>query len=74
MEVQGGAHLYLQPMEDPMPEQVDAQRRLWCDAKLILEQVPGRTCDCGEPILEQPVPEGLHSVEKTDAGAGCEEL
>ena len=28
MEVHGGADLHLQPMEDPMPEQVDARRRL----------------------------------------------
>jgi len=28
MEVHGGADLYLQPMKDPMPEQVDAQSRL----------------------------------------------
>jgi len=28
MEVHGGADLHLQPMEDPTPEQVDAQRRL----------------------------------------------
>jgi len=28
MEVHGGADLHLQPMEDPTPEQVDAQSRL----------------------------------------------
>ena len=28
MEVHGGADIHLQPVEDPMPEQVDAQRRL----------------------------------------------
>ncbi|GAB0183117.1 hypothetical protein GRJ2_000777000 [Grus japonensis] len=28
MEVNGGADIHLQPMEDPTPEQVDAQRRL----------------------------------------------
>ena len=27
-EVHGGADIHLQPMEDPTPEQVDAQRRL----------------------------------------------
>ena len=28
MEVHDGADIYLQPMEDPTPKQVDAQRRL----------------------------------------------
>ncbi|GAB0203037.1 tRNA:m(4)X modification enzyme TRM13 [Grus japonensis] len=28
MEIHGGADIHLQPMEDPTPEQVDAQRRL----------------------------------------------
>ena len=28
MEVHGGADIHLQPVEDPTPEQVDAQRRL----------------------------------------------
>ena len=28
VEVHGGADTHLQPMEDPMPEQVDARRRL----------------------------------------------
>ena len=28
MEVHGGADIHLQPVEDPMPEQVDARRRL----------------------------------------------
>jgi len=28
IEVHGGANLHLQPVEDPVPEQVDAQRRL----------------------------------------------
>ena len=28
MEVNGGADIHLQPVEDPMPEQVDAQRML----------------------------------------------
>ncbi|GAB0185620.1 AN1-type zinc finger protein 5-like [Grus japonensis] len=34
MEVHGGADIHLQPMEDPMLEQVDASFR----------QAPGRTC------------------------------
>ena len=28
VEVHGGAHIHLQPVEDPTPEQVDARRRL----------------------------------------------
>jgi len=28
MEVHGGAEIHLQPLEDPTPEQLDAQRRL----------------------------------------------
>ena len=28
MEVHGGADIHLQPLEDPTPEQADAQRRL----------------------------------------------
>jgi len=28
VDVHGGANLYMQPMEDPTPEQVDAQRKL----------------------------------------------
>ena len=28
MEVNGGADIHLQPVEDPTPEQVDARRRL----------------------------------------------
>ena len=28
MEIHGGADIHLQPVEDPTPEQVDAQRRL----------------------------------------------
>ena len=28
MEVHGGADIHLQPVEDPMPEQVDARRTL----------------------------------------------
>lgn len=37
IEVHGGAEIHLQPMEDPMLEQVDAQRRL---------------CPCGKPALK----------------------
>jgi len=42
MEVYSGADLHLQPMEDPTPEQADAQRRLWLCGKPVLEQAPGR--------------------------------
>ncbi|XP_049650093.1 AN1-type zinc finger protein 5-like isoform X1 [Accipiter gentilis] len=45
MEVNGGADIHLQPVEDPMVEQVDAPEG-GCDphGKPVLEQVPGRTC------------------------------
>lgn len=36
--------IHPQPVEDPMPDQVHAQRRLWCYEKTMLEQAPGRTC------------------------------
>jgi len=40
----------LQPMEDLMPEQVDAQWRLSPHGEPVLEQAPGRTCDpTGDP-------------------------
>ena len=56
MEVHGGADIYLQSMEDPTLEQVDAQRRLWPRGKPALEQAAGRTCgpvEREEPTLEQ---------------------
>jgi len=56
----------------------------------VLEHAPARTCGpvgierspCQsmfagrtyDPMLEQPVPEGLHPVEGTHAGAVCEVL
>ena len=38
-EAHGGADSHLQPTEDPTPEQVDAQRRLWLHGEPTLEQV-----------------------------------
>ncbi|GAB0208359.1 AN1-type zinc finger protein 5-like [Grus japonensis] len=57
MEVNGGADIHLQPVEDPTLEQVDAPKG-GCDphGKLALEQAPGRTCG--------PMERGAH------AGAG----
>ena len=40
----------------------------------MVEQAPGRTVAHGGPMLEQSVPEGLHPVERTHAGASCVEL
>lgn len=53
MEVNGGADMHLQPMEDPMLEQVDVQGRLWPCGEPVLPCAPGRTCD--------PVERGPHS-------------
>ena len=76
MEVNDGADVHLQPMEDPTLEQVDARQRLWPCGKPVPEQAPGRTCGerslrwsrfagrtcdpVGGPMMEQPVCEGLH--------------
>ncbi|KAJ7416343.1 protein pxr1-like [Pitangus sulphuratus] len=43
-EVHGGADIHLQPLEEPTPKQVGAQSRQQPCGKLMLEQVPGRTC------------------------------
>jgi len=56
MKVHGAADIYLQPVEDPTPEQVDARKRLRPCGKSTLEQAPGRTCE--------PMERGAH------AGAG----
>jgi len=58
---------------DPMPEQVDAWRKLWPHGKPMLEQVPARTC--------RPVERGAHAKagllaglvtpRGTHAGATC---
>ena len=77
MEVHGGADIHLQPVEDPMPEQVDEPKG-GCEpvgslrwSRLLAGPVdPWRE----EPMLEQSVPEGLHPVEGTHAGAVREEL
>ena len=60
MEVSGGADAHLQAVEDPTQEQVDTPKE-------------GHD-SMGKPMLEQSVPEGLHTVERTHAGAVCEEL
>ncbi|KAK4829703.1 hypothetical protein QYF61_006078 [Mycteria americana] len=73
MEVHGGADIHLQPVEDPMLEQVDVPEG-GCDprGKLALEQAPVRTCGpmergahAGEG-LTKGIPEGIDSspVEK----------
>jgi len=49
MEVHSGADIHLQPVEDPMPEQVDDRRRLWPCGKPVLEQVSARTCGERDP-------------------------
>jgi len=45
MEVNSGADIHLQPVEDPMPEQVDVPKG-GCNRhrKPTLEQDPARTC------------------------------
>ncbi|GAB0179988.1 hypothetical protein GRJ2_000464100 [Grus japonensis] len=75
MEVNGGADIHLQPMEDPTLEQVDAPKG-GCDpmgssrwSRLLAAPV-----DHGRPMLEQSGPEGLHLVEGTPAGAVDAEL
>ncbi|GAB0191968.1 EH domain-containing protein 4 [Grus japonensis] len=89
----GGADIHLQPLEDPMPEQVETPEG-GCDpmgspcwSKLLVgpvapwreEPMPEQVCwqdlsPRGGPTLEQSVPEGLHPVEGTYAGAVREEL
>ncbi|PKU40823.1 hypothetical protein llap_8879 [Limosa lapponica baueri] len=60
IKVNSGADVHLQPLEDTMLEQVDAQRRLWPCVKLMLEQAPGRTCG--------PVERGTHAGADLLAG------
>ncbi|GAB0190182.1 AN1-type zinc finger protein 5-like [Grus japonensis] len=51
MEVDGGADIHLQPVEDPMPEQVDAPKG-GCDpvGSLHWSRFAGRTCaPMGDP-------------------------
>ncbi|GAB0183028.1 AN1-type zinc finger protein 5-like [Grus japonensis] len=62
MEDDGGADIHLQPVEDPMLEQVDALKG-GCDPvhrKPTLEQAPGRTCG--------PVERGAHAGADLLAG------
>ncbi|TRZ25720.1 hypothetical protein HGM15179_001306 [Zosterops borbonicus] len=62
MEVQSGAEIHLQLMEDPPLEQVDVPKRV-CDpmGSLRWSRFAGKICDpTGGPTLEQSVPEGLH--------------
>ncbi|KAJ7407660.1 hypothetical protein BTVI_62499 [Pitangus sulphuratus] len=56
MEVQSGAEIHLQILEDPMPKQLDAQRNLCPHGKPALEQAPGSICG--------PMERGAH----TEAG------
>jgi len=85
MEVHGGADLHLQPLEDPMLKQVGGWRRLWAPGEPMLEQAPSRTCGpvgdphgknaaCGKDPCWARVPEGLHPVGRTHAGAVCGRL
>ena len=60
MEANGGADAHLQPVEDPMLEKVNTPE-------------DGRD-SMGKPALKQFVTEGLQPVERTHAGAVCEEL
>ena len=74
MEVHHGADLHLQPAEDPMPEQMDAWRKLWPHGEPVLEQVPARTCGPVETeklMLEQVCWWGLWLHGGTQAGAAC---
>ncbi|GAB0186735.1 AN1-type zinc finger protein 5-like [Grus japonensis] len=77
MEVDGGEDIHLQPMEDPMLEQVETPKG-GCDPvgsprwnRLLAGPVaPWKE----EPTLEQSAPEGLHPVGEIHAGAVREEL
>ena len=74
MEVNGGADIHLQPVEDPMLEEGDVpQRRLWPRGKPALEQAAGKTCGpmergahAGAGLLA-----GLVTPWGTHAGAVC---
>ncbi|TRZ16712.1 hypothetical protein HGM15179_010402 [Zosterops borbonicus] len=67
MQIHGRAEIHLQPIEEPMPEQVDAQRKL-C-GKPTVEQAPCKTCGImkkgaktGAGSLAGPVtPQGTHA-------------
>ncbi|GAB0179334.1 acid sphingomyelinase-like phosphodiesterase 3b [Grus japonensis] len=72
MEVHGGADSHLQPMEDPMPEQVDAPEG-GCDpvGSPRWGRFAGRTCDSMEGTHAGAVNEELQPVERTHIGEVC---
>ncbi|GAB0204569.1 zinc finger and BTB domain-containing protein 5 [Grus japonensis] len=75
MEVDSGANICLQPVEDSMLEPVRAPERD-CDpmGSLRWSRLLAGPVICWGPMLEQSGPEGLHPVEGTHAGAVGEEL
>jgi len=55
-EVHGGADLQPQPMEDPMPEQVDVpSRKLQPMESPSWTKFAGRSCRCGEEHMYEQV-------------------
>ena len=66
----------LQPMEDPMTEQVGMpwQKLQPMESPCRSRLQSGAVACREEPTQEQPVPEGLHPMERTHAGAVCEGL
>ncbi|KAJ7424476.1 hypothetical protein BTVI_06241 [Pitangus sulphuratus] len=58
MEVYSGPEIYLQPMEDPTLEQLNAQMRLWYHGKPTLEKTLLRTCG--------PMERGTHCGTEVD--------
>ncbi|KAM9590860.1 uncharacterized protein ACIBXB_005909 [Morphnus guianensis] len=76
MEVHSGADIHLQPVEDPTLEQVDVPEG-GCDAMEIPHWsrfLAGPVTPWIGPTLELSIPEGLHPVERTHAGAVRGEL
>ncbi|GAB0208932.1 AN1-type zinc finger protein 5-like [Grus japonensis] len=76
MEDDGEQRFHLQPMEDPMLEQVEAPEG-GCDpmGSPCWSKFAGRTCDpMGDPRWSSLVLKGLHSMEEIHAGAVREEL
>jgi len=76
MKVHSGADIHLPPVEDPTPDQGNAQRRLWPCGEPVLEQAPGRTygpmgrgAHTGAGLLA-----GLVTLWGTHPGAVCERL
>ncbi|GAB0189090.1 AN1-type zinc finger protein 5-like [Grus japonensis] len=72
MEVDGGADIHLQPMEDPTLEQMEAPEGD-CDpmGSPHWSRFAGRTCDPVEGIHAGAVPEGLQPVGRTHIGEVC---